>query len=147
MFHFNHKFVIIAGCGNFGAILAQKLTSEGTAVAILDINGKSFDKLPVEVKDLAVEADATDMDVLIDAGIKNADAVVAVTSNDNTNIMIAEIAKMIFNVKTVVVKLFDIRKETAFEGSDIWIISPALLSVNEFEKILNHDKSEVEKCM
>jgi trk system potassium uptake protein TrkA len=147
MFQINKKFIIIAGCSSFGATLAEKLISEGNSIVIMDPDNDSFQKLSNGLKEMTVTADATDTDALIDAGIRRADAVISVTENDNTNIMIAEIAKDLFDVKTVAVKLSDVRKEIAFEGSDIRVISPSILSANEFEKILKDEKAVVTSCM
>ncbi|MCR1823467.1 NAD-binding protein [Terrisporobacter muris] len=82
------------------------------------------------------------MEVLVEAGIKKADTLVCATNNDNTNIMISEIGKEIFNVENVVSRLYDTEKEIVYKDFDINIIYPTKLTINEFEKLLGKMKTQ-----
>lgn len=133
----NYNSIIVAGCSRFGANIASTLSAQGKDVMVLDINHTAFRKLSHEYSGFTIVADATDIDELTKAGITKADVVVAATHDDNTNIMIAQIASKIFDVPKVISRLYDTEKEIVFQGFDnIQIIYPSRLSISEFEKQL-----------
>ncbi|WP_042277131.1 potassium channel family protein [[Clostridium] dakarense] len=131
-----NNYIIIAGCSRFGASIASILSAKGEDVVIIDIDKACFRKLSQNYSGFKLQGDATDIDVLMEAGIEKAKTVVAATDDDNTNIMIAQVAKTIFNVDKVVSRLYDIEKEVIYNGSDIKIIYPTKLTIDEFEKLV-----------
>ena len=135
------SYTVIIGCGRLGANLANTLSEEGENVLILDKEKDSFRKLSSSFGGLAVEGDGTELDTLKAADVQRADTVVAVTNNDNINIMIAQIAKECFSVKKVISRLFDPERECVYQELGIDTIYPAVLSANEIDKILNRDAS------
>src|SRR6266852_1036434 len=85
----------------------------GHAVSIIDMSSESFQRLDAKFGGEKVQGNGIDEDVLIRAGIKDADAFAAVTNGDNRNIMASEIAKEIFKVNKVVCRIYDpIRQST-----------------------------------
>ena len=130
------SYTVIIGCGRLGANLANALSEEGENVLILDKEKDSFRKLSSSFGGLAVEGDGTELDTLKAADIQRADTVIAVTNNDNINIMIAQIAKECFSVKKVISRLFDPERECVYQELGIDTICPAVLSANEIDKIL-----------
>ena len=130
------SYTVIIGCGRLGANLANTLSEEGENVLILDKEKDSFRKLSSSFGGLAVEGDGTELDTLRAADVQRADTVVAVTNNDNVNIMIAQIAKECFSVKKVISRLFDPERECVYQELGIDTICPAVLSANEIDKIL-----------
>ena len=130
------SYTVIIGCGRLGANLANTLSGEGENVLILDKEKDSFRKLSSSFGGLAVEGDGTELDTLKAADIQRADTVIAVTNNDNINIMIAQIAKECFSVKKVISRLFDPERECVYQELGIDTICPAVLSANEIDKIL-----------
>lgn len=135
--------VIIVGCGSLGSKLATILANQNDAVSIIDIDENSFVKLPATYHEFCIDGDATDTDILELAGIKTADRLLALTNDDNTNIMIAQIAKEYYKVKQVIAKIDDATKEASYAQTGITAICPLLLSLNEFERIF---KTEKEGC-
>ncbi|MCI6886442.1 MAG: TrkA family potassium uptake protein [Lachnospiraceae bacterium] len=133
------SYTVIIGCGRLGANLANTLSEEGENVLILDEDKDSFRKLSSSFGGLAVEGDGTELDTLKAADVQRADTVVAVTNNDNVNIMIAQIAKECFSVKRVISRLFDPERECVYQELGIDTICPAVLSANEIDKILNRN--------
>jgi trk system potassium uptake protein TrkA len=107
--------IVIIGCGRVGGFLAGLLDAEGHRVSVIDIASDSapraerawFQHLPAEFKGETIHGDGTDQEVLRQAGIERADAVVALTEGDNRNLMAAQIAKRIFGVKRVIAKVND----------------------------------------
>jgi trk system potassium uptake protein TrkA len=107
--------VVIVGCGRVGGFLAGLLDAEGHHVSVVDIASTSparaerawFQHLPPEFKGETILGDGTDLDVLRQAGVERADALLALTEGDNRNLMAAQIAHKIFNVKRVIAKVND----------------------------------------
>jgi trk system potassium uptake protein TrkA len=141
----NYNYIIVAGCSRFGANIASMLSLQGKDVVVLDNYSSSFRKLSPDYSGFTIVADATDIDELTRAGIEKADIVVAATNDDNTNIMIAQIASKIFNVPKVVSRLYDTEKEIVYQDFNIQIIYPSRLSMNEFEKLILTEDVEVLK--
>ena len=133
-------YTVIIGCGRLGANLANTLSEEGENVLILDKNKDSFRKLSSSFGGLGVEGDGTELETLKAADVQRADTVIAVTNNDNIHIMIAQIAKECFSVKTVISRLFDPERECVYQELGIDTICPAVLSANEIDKILNRNE-------
>ena len=107
--------VVIVGCGRVGGFLAGLLDAEGHHVTVVDIASTSparaerawFQHLPASFKGETILGDGTDLEILRQAGIERADAVLALTEGDNRNLMTAQIAKKIFGVKRVIAKVND----------------------------------------
>lgn len=113
--------VVIVGCGRVGGFLAGLLDSEGHRVSVVDIASTSparaerawFQHLPSSFKGETILGDGTDLEVLRQAGIERADALLALTEGDNRNLMAAQIAQKIFGVKQVIAKVNDpVRAQT-----------------------------------
>lgn len=134
------NYCIIVGCGRLGAKLADALYDRGTNVLIIDNNEESFSKLSSSFGGINILGDATEFYVLNESDIENATAVVAVTNNDNTNILVAQIAKEFFHVPHVIARLYDPERECVYHEFGIETICPAALSANEIDRILHIDK-------
>lgn len=128
---------IIVGCGRLGANLANTLSDRGEDVIIIDSNSDSFRKLSQSFSGIFINGDATDLGVLSEAQIENATAVITVTNNDNTNIMVAQIAKKLYNIQHVIARLYDPERECVYREFGIDTICPAVLSAKEIEKLLH----------
>lgn len=130
-------YTIIIGCGRLGASLANELSSEGDNVLIMDGSKNAFRRLAPNFGGLSVVADGTDLDKLREAKIGNASAVIAVTNHDNTNIMIAQIARDLFGVERVIARLYDPASESVYKRLGINTICPSVLSAKEIDKMLD----------
>ncbi|OGO88242.1 MAG: potassium transporter TrkA [Clostridiales bacterium GWF2_36_10] len=142
--HKNSDYTIIIGCGRLGTGLADSLSDSGGNVMVIDNDKDAFRKMSSSYGGLTLIGDATDIDILKEAQIENANAVVCVTNNDNTNIMVAQIAKELFKVKHVISRLYDPERECLYREFDIATICPAVLSANEISKLLGNAKKEDE---
>ncbi|MDR0920748.1 MAG: TrkA family potassium uptake protein [Oscillospiraceae bacterium] len=130
------KYTVIIGCGRLGANLAGTLSSNGESVTIIDKTDFVFKKLPPTYSGMVKVGDGTDISVLKDVDVGNANAVIVVTNNDNINIFIAQLAKEYFKISQVIARLYDPDKELVYKEFGIDTISPALLSVKEISQIL-----------
>jgi trk system potassium uptake protein TrkA len=103
------------GCGRVGSALANNLTGAGHSVAIIDKRPEAFARLGANFDGLAIAGIGFDRDRLIEAGIERAGAVAAVTSGDNSNIMIARVARETFGVERVVARIYDPRRAAIYQ--------------------------------
>lgn len=132
--------VLIIGCGRFGSTLATLLSEENKNVAVIDIDETAFRKLSSSYGGFSIEGDGSDVDLLILAGIKETDVLIACTDDDDTNIMIAQMAKSIFNISKVIMRLYDTSKQPAFSNMDIVSICPSFLSIREYINIMQGEE-------
>ena len=116
--------IIIMGCGRVGAQLASLLDADGHKITVLDIDAHSFRRLPPSFGGTALVGDGTDEEMLKKAGIAEADAFVAVTQGDNRNVMGAQIAKNIFNVRRVICRIYDPLRKDVYEALGLEAVSP-----------------------
>ncbi len=133
----NENYTIIIGCGRLGANLANTLSDNGEDVLIIDKNKEAFRKLSPAYGGLSLNGDATDLGILQEAQINNATTVIAVTNNDNANILVAQVAREIFHIERVIARLYDPEREYVYHEFGIDTICPAVLSVKEIDKILS----------
>ncbi len=105
--------IVILGCGRVGATLATMMDRAGHQVSVIDYSNEAFRRLDPKFHGDTLVGNGVDEEVLIRAGIKDADAFAAVTNGDNRNIMASQIVKEIFKVKKVVCRIYDpIRQST-----------------------------------
>jgi len=107
--------VVVVGCGRVGSELAGALEKAGHSVAIIDKNASAFRRLPSSFTGKRVIGFGFDRDDLAAAGIDRADAVAAVTSGDNSNILSARIARENFGIDRVVARIYDPRRAVIYE--------------------------------
>ncbi len=138
------EFTIIVGCGRLGANIANNLSDEGKDVIIIDNNSESFRKLSPSFAGMELKGDATEMFVLNEADIRNATSVIAVTNHDNTNIMVAQIAKEMFHIDNVIARLYDPDRECVYRDFGINTICPVVLSTGKVNSMLNDDNANRE---
>lgn len=107
--------VVVVGCGRVGSELAENLDQAGHSVAIIDKKASAFRRLPTGFGGQTVVGFGFERDHLIEAGIERADAVAAVTSGDNSNILSARIARENFGIDRVVARIYDPRRALIYE--------------------------------
>lgn len=137
LFENKKKYIIIIGCGRLGANLANTISDDEGDVLIMDTKKSSFRRLASNFGGLSVVGNGTDLDALKDADISRASAVIAVTNHDNTNIMIAQIARDLFHIDKVIARLYDPERESVYQALGIKTICPAILSTKEVDKMLD----------
>jgi trk system potassium uptake protein TrkA len=125
-------FTLIVGCGRLGSFLANRLSSRGHSVVVIDVKESAFDPLSPEFSGFRVVGDATELTVLKEAKIEEADVFIATTNDDNINLMVSQIAKKIFHVPKVMARVFDPRRESIYKDFDIEAISPTSIAVELF---------------
>jgi len=135
-------YTIIVGCGTLGASLAGTLSDAGESVLVIDELEEAYSKLSPTYGGMFLTGDATQEAVLREADIGKASALVCVTNSDNTNIMVAQIAKELFNIRRVIARLYDPERECVYQEFDIDTICPTTLSAIEIRKLLDMPDAE-----
>ncbi len=119
--------IVIMGCGRVGAQTATLLDEDKHEVTILDIDAKSFRRLPPSFGGTALLGNGIDADALKRAGIEEADIFVALTQGDNRNVMAAQMARHIFNVPRVICRIYDPLRQTLYTTLGLEAFSPTTI--------------------
>jgi len=130
--------IIIMGCGRVGSQVAQLLDSEGHDVTVIDPVLDNLDRLGKNYRGKKIRGVGFDRDVLIQAGIEMADAFVATSSSDNTNIVAARIARNIFHVPRVVARLYDPRRAEIYRRLGLVTMSMVSWGAQRIYELLTH---------
>ena len=131
--------IVILGCGRVGATLATMLDREGHTVSIIDYSSEAFRRLEPDFKGTTIIGNGVDEEILIRAGIKEADAFAAVTNGDNRNIMSSQIAREIFNVKKVVCRIYDPMRQSTYNELGLETICPTTIGAQLLFDALSKD--------
>jgi trk system potassium uptake protein TrkA len=128
--------VVIMGCGRVGARLAGALDRQGDRVSIIDLDSRAFRRLPTEYDGARVLGNAVNSRVLERAGIREADAFIAVTQGDNRNYMASQIAKEIYRVPKVLCRIYDPIRQEMFDEPGLQTFSPTSLGAQVMLEML-----------
>jgi trk system potassium uptake protein TrkA len=115
---------IVIGCGRVGSAVALQLQGSGWDVTVLDENEDALGRLGENWRGGFVVGHGMDMQLLKEAGIEDADAVVVTTDGDNTNIVIAQVAQKQFEVPTVIVRVLDPARAQFYATRGLRIVCP-----------------------
>lgn len=118
------QHVVIAGCGRVGSGLARDIAHEGFHVTVIDENPDAFYQLGENFPGDMIIGTALEWDVLRRARVKEAAAFVACTDGDNTNLVIAQIAKRKWDINCVVARVFDPLRAELFAKQGMNIVCP-----------------------
>lgn len=116
------------GCGRVGSTVAARLDAEGHDVTIVDLETQAFRRLPSGFGGHRFAGSGVDDRVLIAAGIREADAFLALTQGDNRNLFAAQLAKHLFRVPTVVTRVYDPLRAELFAKLGLRTFSPTRIS-------------------
>ena len=137
--------IIVVGCGRVGSHLATLLSDDGHNVSVIDRRADSFAALGQDFNGTTIKGVGFDEEVLQEAGVEDCDVVAAVTSNDNTNLMVAEVARRIFGVKHVITRLYAPKREKTYTQLGIdFACGTTLVAEEIFAKIVANHGHHVE---
>jgi trk system potassium uptake protein len=128
--------IIVVGSGRWGATLAYSLYKKGHTITVIDRFGASFQNLPSDFNGITIEDDVLAQDVLVRAGIEEADAVAAVTDSDAINAVVGQIAQHHFHVRNVVVRTYNPRWEPLHLALGLKEINSIEWSTKQVEEML-----------
>ena len=134
-------FVVIVGAGRVGSSVARNMLSEGHEVSCLDEDPESHARLEIGLEkpweDMGgrfTVGTALEIEALTAAGIERADVFVASTNGDNTNIVIAQIAKRQFNVPKVIARILDPYRAKWYADQGLDTICPTKVAIEMLEE-------------
>lgn len=137
-------YIIVAGCRKVGSNLAIALSQSNHDVVVVDSDPDNFELLGSGFNGLTITGMPIDEDVLRSAGIERADALAAVSSDDNMNVMISQVATHLFHVPKVITRMYDPDRETVFNKLGLITICPTTLAVDKIREYLlsteSHEK-------
>src|SRR5580704_12578638 len=131
--------VIVVGCGRVGSGLALSLTAEGHSVAVMDKQAKAFRRLK-DWDGPRIVGSGFDRDDLEKAGAVGADALAAVTSGDNTNIMAVRIARETYMIPNVVARIYDPRRAEIYQRLGIPTVATVTWTIDQVRRRLLPDQ-------
>jgi trk system potassium uptake protein len=133
-------FVLIVGCGRVGSSIAKSMLSDGHEVSVLDENPEAIallnrgqDQSWEDLGGAFTVGTALEIDALLQAGVERADAFVASTNGDNTNLVIAQIAQRRFEVDRVVVRVLDPGRAKWYAEQGLQTICPTQTAIELLE--------------
>ncbi|HET7566648.1 MAG TPA: NAD-binding protein [Gaiellaceae bacterium] len=120
---------LIIGCGRVGSSIALELDREGWEVAVVDENEDALSRLGGHWPGAFLVGHGMDVDLLREAGIEDADAVVVATDGDNTNIVIGQVAQKRFDVQCVVVRVLDPARARFYAERGLRTVCPTSVAI------------------
>jgi trk system potassium uptake protein TrkA len=106
--------IIICGCGKVGTKIAEIMSQQKHEITVIDRDADAFRKLEAITESQFVTGNIIDQDILVKAGIEQADIFLALTGDDNANLFSAQVAKELFKVKRVIVRVDEPVRANAF---------------------------------
>jgi trk system potassium uptake protein TrkA len=136
--------VVVMGCGRVGARVSAILDQHGHQVSVVDTNPDAFRRLGENFGGDTLIGTGIDEDVLRRAGIENADVFIAVTNGDNRNIMAAQVAHTVFDVKHAIVRIYDPVREDTYRRLGLRTVCPtttiAAIIIDQLNDVLPDDE-------
>ncbi|AFA47356.1 potassium channel family protein [Acetobacterium woodii] len=136
-------YIIIIGCGKLGSTLAKELSLTGHDISVIDHDSEKLNVLGGGFNGAKFKGIEYDNDRLLEAGIKQAHFVLAVTADDNINITVSLIAKKIYNVPRIIARVGDHNKKHIYDLLGIETICPTQLGVEIFKRKISEKNVEV----
>jgi trk system potassium uptake protein TrkA len=127
--------VIVVGCGRVGSGLAVSLAAEGHSVSVMDKSAKAFRRLK-DWEGPRIVGSGFDRDDLEKAGADGADALAAVTSGDNTNILTVRIARESYMIPNVVARIYDPRRAEIYQRLGIPTVATVTWTIDQVRRRL-----------
>jgi trk system potassium uptake protein TrkA len=130
-------YIIIAGGGEVGLSLTRLLQEEGHEAVLVEKDPARYAKLSEELGETAIFGDAAELSTLMDMGANRADVLVAVTGTDQDNLVICQLAKLIYLIPRTIAKVNDPKNEELFSslGVDSTVSSTGIIASLIEEKI------------
>jgi trk/ktr system potassium uptake protein len=120
---------IVIGCGRVGSSVALQLAASGWDVTAVDENEDALTRLGETWTGEFLVGHGMDLQLLREAGIEEADAVVVTTDGDNSNIVIGQAAQQRFEVPTVVVRILDPGRAEFYSARGLRVVCPTSTAI------------------
>lgn len=135
-------YVVVIGCGKTGSAIADLLSKNGEDVVVVDKLNSSFNLLSPEYTGFTVNGDATELEILLEAKIDKADLMIITTEIDSVNAMVSQIAKKLYDVPKVIVKINEPLKSVIYRNTGIITLSPTDLFIDKLRDKLSKEEGK-----
>lgn len=129
-------YVIVAGGGKVGLNLTRELMAKGHEVTLIENNRRRYTILEPQLEHIVHLGDSTELWVLERAGIERADMVIAVTGDDEDNIIISQVAREKYGREKIIARCNNIRN---MEHFDLLDIKPVISSTDLILRLIEHE--------
>jgi trk system potassium uptake protein TrkA len=133
--------IVVVGCGTLGAQLAETLARKGTSIAVIDPDPTAFRRLRPRFPGKKIEGLGFDHATLIEAGVQRADALATVTSDDNTNFLVASLAREEFAIPKVVARIIDPVRAEIYQHLGVPVIAPTTWGAMRINELLIEERA------
>ena len=130
-------YIIIVGCGRVGSLLADLLSRERHDVVVIDSREAMFKNLSPQFSGVTILGGGADINTLREAKVEGADVLVAATSDDNSNLMSAQITKKVFHVPRALVRVKDPKKMDVYQEYDLEPVSATTLAAHRLAEMVS----------
>jgi trk system potassium uptake protein TrkA len=122
---------LVVGSGRVGSALSKALAAAGWDVTVVDENEQALELLGEDWRGAFLVGHGMDAAVLEEAGIRQADVLICATDGDNTNIVVAQIAKRRYEVERVAARIHDPARAEFFSDRGFAVVSPVKAAILE----------------
>jgi trk system potassium uptake protein TrkA len=128
--------LLIVGCGRVGSAIANRMAADGHDVSVIDEDAEALQRLPESWPGRFVHGHGLDLDVLVDAGIEDADAAVIATDGDNTNIVISQVAQKRFDCPCVIARILDPARAAFYSSQGLHTVCATSAAIESTTKAI-----------
>ena len=145
--------IVIVGSGRLGTGLANEFEGSGEKVTVVSSNIEEIKRLKQTYSGPILCGKEFDKEILEKAGISSADGLIACTQSDETNALVARIARINYKVPKVIARLYDSRKVSIYNALGVQVIATTqwgvarakeLLTFNHVETVMSIGNTPVE---
>lgn len=129
-------YIIIVGCSQVGIGLARELENQGHNVVVIERDRENIARLGRSFSGITVVGNGFSPEILEEAGIRRADALVAATENDNANIVSVQVARRLFKVEKAFARIFDPGRAEVYRRMDVDGVSANALVIEALRQKL-----------
>ena len=129
-------YVVIVGCGEIGSAVARLLARDKHNIVVVDNDLKAFQHLGPTFNGITILGNGIDLDVQRKSGVEEADVFMALTGNDATNLMAAQVAGKMYHVPKVIARVADRENEALYKHFGIQTTSPARGEAAEIRNLI-----------
>jgi len=129
-------YIIVVGAGKVGRNLARELIGKGNEVTVIESAPYAHSVLEEEFEHIAMKGDGSEIYVLESAGIERAEMVIAVTGDDEDNILISQMARERYGIERVIARCNNPRN---LEHFDLLGVKPAVSATDLILRLIEHE--------
>ena len=122
--------LVVIGCGRVGAAVSRELAAEGWDVTAVDEKEEALARLGPRWSGGFVVGHGMDSQILLKAGVPDADAVVVATSGDNTNLVVGQVVEKRWAIPCVVVRVLDPARADFYAARGMRTICPTQTAIS-----------------